>query len=68
MPGPPINPPTSDFEKYEGKWEAWLDSHYDKETNTIFGLDYSAQDIGDVLYDRYWEQFMKDVVYPVYDI
>jgi hypothetical protein len=68
MPGLPINPPTSDYEKYEGEWEVWLDENYDRQTNTIFGMNYNDADIEDTLYDRYWQRFMEEVIYPKYDI
>lgn len=60
----PINPPTTDYDRYEYKWEGWLNDNYDKETKTIFGID--AED-DDKLYDELWDKFMDEMVYNSYD-
>jgi len=67
IPDLPLDPPESEYERYENKWELWLDKHYDPETNTIFGLNYGDNDINLVLTDRYWDQFMNEVVYGLGD-
>jgi hypothetical protein len=66
-PDLPIDPPTTDYDRYESRWEQWLDDNYDKETNTIFGLSCKDQDIDDVLYDKFWDKFMDEVIYAQYD-
>ena len=63
-PDLPIDPPTTDYDRYEYKWEAWLNDNYDKETKTIFGID--AED-DDKLYDELWDKFMDEKVYSSYD-
>ena len=60
----PIDPPESEYHKYEYKWERWLNDNYDKETKTIFGID--AED-DDKLYDALWDKFMDETVYNSWD-
>jgi len=61
----PIDPPESEYDKYEYKWEQWLEDNYDKKTKTVFGVDSTDND---KLYDELWEQFMDEMVRLVYDI
>lgn len=63
-PDLPIDPPESEYHKYEHKWERWLNDNYDKETKTIFGID--AED-DDKLYDALWDKFMDETVYNSWD-
>lgn len=64
MPEPPVDPPESDFDKYEYQWEWWLNDNYDKETNTICGVD---ADNNEELEDKLWDRFMDEVVNNWYD-
>lgn len=63
-PDLPIDPPTTEYDKYEYQWEDWLNENYDKETKTVFGID-SEDD--QKLHDELWEKFMDEVVRSVYD-
>ena len=38
VPDLPLDPPVSDFEKHEARFDQWLSDNYDKETDTVFGV------------------------------
>lgn len=61
IPEPPIDPPVTDWDRYEYEWDQWLHDNYDEDTKTIFGVD-SEDD--DELYDKLWDKFMEDVIHP----
>lgn len=58
MPEPPIDPPVTDFDRYEHQWERWLDDNYDKATHTVFGVD---ADDNYELSDKLWDKFMDEM-------
>lgn len=64
VPDLPIDPPTTEYDKYEYQWDEWLNENYDKETDTIFGVD--AND-NQALHDELWEKFMKEVIEVYWD-
>ena len=59
IPDLPIDPPATEYDKYEYQWDEWLNDNYDEETDTIFGVD--ANDNA-ALYHDLWEKFMKEVI------
>lgn len=64
MPEPPIDPPMTDFDKYEYQWEYWLNDNYDEKTHTVFGID---NDDNDELMDKLWDKFMAEVIDVYYE-
>ena len=58
-----LDPPVTDFEKYEHQFEQWLSDNYDKDTDTVFGVPNDDAYDDEKLFDR----FMYEVIYDNYE-